>query len=434
MLLSSVLMTSNLISCLSWPLKVVAFSVLCLLCPSSANAAVNVRDFGAKGDAVADDTEAIRAALAASPHVHFPAGVYVISDGIDLPRSARLTGDGSPALGTFPLRDDKEYFVDGKRHLLPGTTLLFRGTANRSIQTLRRDRFRMLRYALKTQPQSSFSIQQLAIALDMTVIDAMGRRTTPATDQRSDCDVGLLIDDSYAGTVRDVQVFGHWAKAGMSILSRGLGDNPDYNAFWNSSFMGDIGVALLGSDHEDGPGLSGTQFHGCRLFASDHHDRGSQHFGTAALYIDGRTAGKRADLNGHSFFGGCIRTYNDDAVVLDHASNLSFHGVVFELPTWKGRGDSPRHQTGRIVGTANTRDVYLFGCRMHDIGLDSLAGGMLDGAVIAIPDRFGAASLNRSGHTVRLFTTPKKGAVIQLTDEGDTTNSGRILSETGGEP
>ncbi|WP_372720972.1 glycosyl hydrolase family 28-related protein [Novipirellula sp.] len=423
-----------MISCFRRPLQVVAFSVLCLLCCGTGNAAVNVRDFGAKGDAVTDDTAAIRAAFAASPHVHFPAGVYVISDGIDLPRSARLTGDGSPALGTFPLRDDKEYFAEGKRHLLPGTTLLFRGTANRSIPTLRRDRFKSLRYALKTQPQSSFSIQQLAIALDMTVIDSMGRRTTPATDQRSDCDVGLLIDDSYAGTVRDVQVFGHWAKAGMSIVSRGLGDNPDYNAFWNSSFMGDVGVALLGSDHEDGPGLSGTQFHGCRLFANDHHDRASQHFGTAALYIDGRTAGKRADLNGHSFFGGCIRTYNDDAVVLDHASNLSFHGVVFELPSWKGSGDSPRHPSGRIVGTANTRDVYLFGCRMHDIGLDALAGGMLDGAVIAIPDRFGAASLNRSGHTVRLFTTPKKGAVIQLTDEGDTTNSGRILSETGGAP
>ncbi|WP_085980642.1 glycosyl hydrolase family 28-related protein [Novipirellula maiorica] len=427
-------MTSKLISLFRWSLLVVACGGMLSFCCSSANAAVNVRDFGAKGDAVADDTAAIRAAFAASPHVHFPAGVYVVTDGIDLPRSARLTGDGSPALGVFPLRDDKEYFADGKRQQLPGTTLLFRGIAKRSIQTLRHDRFKTLRYALKTQPQSSFSIQQLAIALDMTVIDSNGKRTTPATDQRSDCDVGLLIDDSYAGTVRDVQVFGHWAKAGMSIVSRGLGDNPDYNAFWNSSFMGDVGVALLGSDSEDGPGLSGTQFHGCRLFANDHHDRSSQHFGTAALYIDGRTAGKRADLNGHSFFGGCIRTYNDDAVVLDHASNLSFHGVVFELPTWKGRDGSPDNKSGRIIGTANTRDVYLFGCRMHDIGLDALAGGMIDGAVIAIPDRFGAASLNRSGHTVRLFTTPKKGAVVQLTDEGDTTNSGRILSETEGAP
>ncbi|WP_442507464.1 glycosyl hydrolase family 28-related protein [Novipirellula sp. SH528] len=427
-------MTSKLISCFCWPLQVVACGGLFLLSLASANAAVNVRDFGAKGDAVADDTEAIRAAFAASPHVHFPAGVYVISDGIDLPRSARLTGDGSPALGAFPLRDDKEYFADGKRHQLPGTTLLFRGTANRSIQTLRRDRFKTLSYALKTQPQSSFSIQQLAIALDMIVIDANGKRTTPVLDQRSDCDVGLLIDDSFAGTVRDVQVFGHWGKAGMSIVSRGLGDNPDYNAFWNSSFMGDVGVALLGSDHEDGPGLSGTQFHGCRLFANDHHDRGSQYFGTAALYIDGRTAGKRADLNGHSFFGGCIRTYNNDAIVLDHASNLSFHGVVLELPTWKARDGSSSNKPGRIVGTENTRDVYLFGCRMHDIGLDALAAGMIDGAVIAIPDRFGAASLNRSGHTVRLFSTAKKGAVIQLTDEGDTTNSGRILSETGQNP
>ena len=45
---------------------------------------VNVKDFGAKGDGVTDDTAAIRAAMAAaagggSPYVYFPKGQYVFS-------------------------------------------------------------------------------------------------------------------------------------------------------------------------------------------------------------------------------------------------------------------------------------------------------------------------------------------------------------------
>jgi hypothetical protein len=44
----------------------------------------SVKDFGAAGDGVADDTAAIRAAFAASPQVYFPSGVYKISGEIDL--------------------------------------------------------------------------------------------------------------------------------------------------------------------------------------------------------------------------------------------------------------------------------------------------------------------------------------------------------------
>lgn len=388
--------------------------------------AVNVHDFGAKGDAITDDTNAIRAALAASPRVHFPPGVYIISDGIDLPRGARLTGDGAPFLGAFPLADDKDLFAEDQRTQLPGTTLLFRGTATQTITTERSDRFNELRYAIRTKPRFNFSIEKLAIALDVTVKNPRGKFTTPQTDERSDCGVGLLIDDSAAGTVRDVNVFGYWKTAGLCIVSRGLGDNPDYNTFWNCSFMGDTGVALVGSDDAAGPGLSGTQFHGCRLFAADHHQRSSGHFGTTALFIDGETKGKRADLNGHSFFGGCIRTYNNHAVILDHASNLSFHGTVFEVPSYDGANSKGADKTGQIFGTEDTRDVFLFGCRMHDIGLNQLARAMQNGTVIAIPDRFRAMSVSQAGSTARLSAN-QRAATLQLTDDGNTTNSGKKI-------
>jgi Pectate lyase superfamily protein/Major tropism determinant N-terminal domain len=66
---------------------------------------VSVKDFGARGDGLADDTEAIDRALyelycetpnpAARKVLYFPAGHYIVSDGIYLPTNAILRGEGS---------------------------------------------------------------------------------------------------------------------------------------------------------------------------------------------------------------------------------------------------------------------------------------------------------------------------------------------------
>lgn len=382
--------------------RLIGATALALL-PTKANAEppVNIKDFGAHGDALHDDTAALRDALAASRQVLIPSGVYRISDGIDLPPGARLMGDGAPNLGVFPLKgDDKRLLKTGAKNALPGTTLLFCGRGENSQLTGRADDFASLRYGLRTDPENGFSIEKLGIVLDVNVVGDDGRFTVPANDQSASYDVGLLIDDSAAGTVRDVCIFGYWEKAGTAIVSRGLGDNPDYNTFWNCTFMGRCGVALLGSDQADGPGLSGTQFHGCRIFAGDHHHRPAPGNSRAAVYIDGKTAGKKADLNGHSFFGGCIRTYHNTAVELNHASNVSFHGVVFELPAYSGPNNTERDQTGKIVGTDQTRRVFLYGCRMHDIGLAELGKSMPDGGVLALPDYRGKPTFyDRSGRT-----------------------------------
>lgn len=68
---------------------------------------VSVKDFGATGDGITDDTAAINRALfqlyciAANPQtrraLYFPAGVYAVSDSIKIPPYARLYGDGIQA-------------------------------------------------------------------------------------------------------------------------------------------------------------------------------------------------------------------------------------------------------------------------------------------------------------------------------------------------
>jgi hypothetical protein len=57
---------------------------------------VSVKDFGAVGDGVADDTAAIQAALAAATSVYFPAGTYLTTGNIDI-KNKCLFGDPTNA-------------------------------------------------------------------------------------------------------------------------------------------------------------------------------------------------------------------------------------------------------------------------------------------------------------------------------------------------
>jgi len=400
----------------------------CLLMAQSLAQPVNVRDFGALGDGSADDTEAIREALATSSQVHFPAGVYVLSDGIELPESAILTGDGSPVLGTFPITDDDKRFLTAEKlSQMPGTTLLFCGKGTASQSTGRKDDFADLRYAIKTAAGLPYQLADLAIVLDMRFQDGKGKRTTPENDQRADYDVGLLVDDSPGGKLQGFSIFGYWKRAGLCVVSRGKGSNPDYNTFWNCSFSGEYGVALLGSDTPDGLGLSGTQFYGCNLFSNDHHSRSAGQWGSGALYIDGGTDGKHADINGHYFFGGCVRTYNNVSVRLNRASNISFHSVVFEVPGYDGKNHAGADQTGRVVGTEHTRDVHFFGCRMHDIGLEDLAETMADGAVTVVGGMRQGISIQAGKNAVNLRTSPDGDPMIQLSQDPRSINNGWTL-------
>jgi hypothetical protein len=63
---------------------------------------VSVKDFGAVGDGVTDDTVAIQAALdgTVAARVYFPAGTYLVSDTLKIPSYRYVYGDG-PAVSTI---------------------------------------------------------------------------------------------------------------------------------------------------------------------------------------------------------------------------------------------------------------------------------------------------------------------------------------------
>jgi hypothetical protein len=56
---------------------------------------VNVKDFGAVGDGVTDDTAAINSAIAASRTIYFPSGAYRLTSTVVIERTVRLVGAGS---------------------------------------------------------------------------------------------------------------------------------------------------------------------------------------------------------------------------------------------------------------------------------------------------------------------------------------------------
>jgi len=62
---------------------------------------INVKDFGAVGNGVADDTAAIAAALAAGNRIHFPPGSFRITSGISVTGGKTLNGDNATILKDF---------------------------------------------------------------------------------------------------------------------------------------------------------------------------------------------------------------------------------------------------------------------------------------------------------------------------------------------
>lgn len=80
---------------------------------SSPNAPIlNVKNYGAKGDGITDDTTALNQAFKAGKNktIYIPAGIYLVSETIFVPSNCTIIGDGNSslllAISGFPIGDD----------------------------------------------------------------------------------------------------------------------------------------------------------------------------------------------------------------------------------------------------------------------------------------------------------------------------------------
>lgn len=356
---------------------------------------LSVADFDITGDYALDCTAQLiiadQAAFDAGKELYFPAGCYSLSDGIT--RKAHWTGEFAPQLAPFPLIGDAKSFLrPGYKHLMPGTALFFKGTGTSLQMTQRTDDYSQFTYCLR-DASTGLRIRDMAIILDCDVYDEAGNFTALGAENSAAYDVGYLVEDAAQCQSTDVVVFGYFPKAGTVIHSILGNDDPDYNLFRGGSTMGRHGIALLGSQTNDGSdsGLSGTQTFGTDIFTLDHHSRSTE---TAAaiyanadtwrcIYIDGYTDASQADINGHYFNGGAIRTYAIHPVELDAASQVNFSMAVFESSNYAG---VPNAATKQWLASGETQDVSLSQCRFAtDVGLLSASfGGVMKGQLTVL--------------------------------------------------
>ncbi len=344
----------------------------------------SVRDFGAKGDCAADDTAAIIAAdrwCAENGHtLYFPQGVYLISDGIE--SFADWEGAGAPNLGTFNLQDDKKFLVEGSKHKIPGSVLLFKGNALATFTTQRTDRFSTMRYVVRKTGRSAYrnspGIRNMGIVADFDFRDASGAVTTPLNDNAQDIDVGLLLHNVEGKHIANVCVGGYYKKAGTVHF----GIDPDNTHMTSLRTMGDMGLAVIGDLTGTNSGLNCVT---CFIGANDHHSRsvvaGVEKWGTCALYIDIPASDGTGSRNGISFIGGTVTTKTNVPMMLDRCGAINFTNVVFENASQAGSGTAQGQAGGtkRFIGSANTGDIGFLNCRLNAEQIKN-AGALLETA------------------------------------------------------
>lgn len=114
---------------------------------------VNVRDHGAAGNGQADDTDAVRRAVAAAgegqmgariphasyyasiPEVFFPPGVYRLSDTIRLGHYSRIRGTGNARIELEDTEKDLFLFDSAYRNHVEGVCLVGGGASSASSPT-----------------------------------------------------------------------------------------------------------------------------------------------------------------------------------------------------------------------------------------------------------------------------------------------------------
>jgi len=234
---------------------------------------VSVKDFGAKGDGVTDDTSSfINALNSGACKVRVPKGVYVITSKLEIPVGVILIGEGTdywdtyrPSPGRLIKRMDK------------GTTLLMKGTGADSerIYNLPNTRTTKTNSSGVSFPFTDFTLNDsvngspatpkaFSCAMKITRNSGLkdlriminydginGYNDASLTGLGDDWDVGLWVYDANGSIVENVQVVGYWRMAALLHTENdGTYDmvgNPEQTVFRNVYLQGRRGYLVRNS-------------------------------------------------------------------------------------------------------------------------------------------------------------------------------------------
>ena len=252
---------------------------------------VNVKDFGAKGDGVHDDTKAIQAALMLSlKSVYFPAGAYVVSDTLNVRDYQSLIGEA----GGYMYHSQTYLLFKGdgaKNYSLPWCTSWEvanpdAGAAYLADSGTRGDVYHTLDL---TTPFSAAivlgngsGVTGLGIYPYFDGVDGYAGSDGRLSDA---WDVGIWCRNADAWHLRDVICAGHWRKAANLVTASNIGDGKvpacELGRADNCTFVGYRGVAIRSPDDatETNWGLAGTVYSKCLITSIQHQ---SGHLATSS--------------------------------------------------------------------------------------------------------------------------------------------------------
>lgn len=317
--------------------------------------ALSVKDFGAVGDGVTDDTAAIQAALDAAQAlkigvVRVPSGKYKITSALTMPDYVVLEGEGHG-------------FWDVIFHNRPktweGTTLLFAGTGVRSTSAygITGMYYGGGRRQSPTVPGTYFSLTSF--------MNANASGTTRATKREFSCAIKPKLSVGSAGWgVRNMRICPYMGADGMTDYSNTA--NTSLGADW------DIGIAMLSSEYVT---IQGVQCVGYwRIAAAAMLTFGFDEYGYSE-----RNCIRDCKLQGH--VGLMIRGGDTWAVVSKTANSMTiYHSPEHYFPT-----------SGTVEAPGNTIYTYT--------GLSYSAPNMTLTGVTPDPSAAGVTS----------FRNPKRG-------------------------
>lgn len=330
---------------------------------------VNVKDFGAKGDGVADDTEAIQSALLlAVKGVFFPAGTYITTKTLVVRDNLSIYGD--PGGYLYESRTNLLFKSTGeKAYSLPWCTSWFvanpdAGGSYLADSGTRGDTYKTLDL---TSPFSAAiilgkgsGIYGLGIYPYFNGLEGYAGSDGTLSDE---WDVGIWCRNADNWRMSDVTCAGHWRKAANLVTSSNIDDGKipacEVGFAENCTFIGFRGVAIRSPDDtsETNYGLAGTTYLKCLVWSLRHQ---SGHLATSsALSTPFESPSGCLEVQGGTMrgihFAFCTFIGRDDiAAIVPKCSELQFTRCYWESKELRVSGVWQDLIGSRFISSANT--------------------------------------------------------------------------------